>query len=426
MIGTHAVYLIPDPTGTGSPLDVTCLVDDVQIHHGRDDSDSQPEPASATVSLSVSDGDPLPGLLEIGTTIRITTTLPGVPTPFERFRGRVTDMNSGWEDAGYATPDTVTTQVIAVSTLADLGRRIVGDVPFPQELDGARVARVLALAGVVLDPAFSDPGTVQILPRDIDSSAALEVAHDAAISGGGVVWHTRAGEIRYADAEHRRGTTPALSLDACDVLVSPNWQRSTEGIVNKVSIGYGVVPEGSEQARYVADRPESATKYGRYELTAETALANAVDAQKMGDLLLTRNSSPVWVLSDLPIAVKDLDAAETSALLSLDVGSLLNLTGLPAAGTAPTSAALWVEGWTERLVWGDHEISLVVSGYCRTVPAPRWNDVDPGMTWDSASGTWDGATCLGPATDFGRWDDVPASLRWDQVPSSTTWDTWKV
>jgi hypothetical protein len=66
-----------------------------------------------------------------------------------------------------------------------------------------------------------------------------------------------------------------------------------------------------------------------------------------------------------------------------------------------------------------------VSGYCRTVPPPRWDDLNPTWTWDTIGTlTWDQATCIGPQPDRGRWADVPATLRWDQIPPATTWDTW--
>ena len=57
------------------------------------------------------------------------------------------------------------------------------------------------------------------------STSPEEVAGDA----GGIVWATRAGDVRYADANHRRGTVAALTLDACDVLVTPIWSRTTDG-----------------------------------------------------------------------------------------------------------------------------------------------------------------------------------------------------
>jgi hypothetical protein len=284
----------------------------------------------------------------------------------------------------------------------------------------------MALAGVTLDPLTSDPGTVQILARDIDSRAALEIAQETATSAGGMVWHTRSGEVRYADADHRRGATSSLDLDSCDVLVAPQWRRTIEGLINRVSIGYGVIPEGGEQPRYVADKPTSIDRYGRYEISVETELAALADASQMGQLLLTRNSSPVWVMSDLPIDVKGLDLDHTGALLSLDVGSLLALTGLPEAGGAPTTATLWVEGWSETLGFGVHEITLTVSGYCRTAPPPRWDDVDTSWTWDNVGDVlaWDDLACLGPPEGGDTWADVPASTRWNQLPSSLAWDDY--
>jgi hypothetical protein len=310
--------------------------------------------------------------------------------------------------------------------MADLGRRVVGDAPWPQELDGARVARVMLAAGVDLDPSFSDPGTVKILARDVDAQPALDVAREVASDAGGILWHTRDGDVRYADADHRRGTQPSLALDACDLLVTPTWRRTTEGLINEVSLGYGPEPEGGEQARYVTEAPASVERYGRYAYTAGTQLALAEDAAEAAQLLMVRNVSPVWIMAALPVATDSLDVDTYTALLSLDVHGLVVLTGLPAVGNAPTSAVLWVEGWKETLAYGVHELELTVSGYCRTAPPPRWDDLSPAITWDTADAslTWDDLACLGPPASGGRWTDIPASLRWSQIPPTVTWDTW--
>lgn len=429
MIGTHTVTLVPveqDEPGA-DVIDMSCLVDEVTIRHGREDVDSQPEASSATIDMSLdTDDDALPDALEVGAIIRVSTDMGGGVVS-QRFAGRVTDISLGWEEAGPDTPDRVVAQVIATGVLAELGRRVVGDAPWPQQLDGARIAAVMTAAGITLDPLTSDPGTVKVLARDVDSQPALDVAQATATDAGGVLWSTRAGEVRYADADHRRGVTAGLSLDACDVLVTPTWSRTTEGLINTVSIGYGPTPEEGEQPRWYGQRDDSRAAFGRFEFTAATELAELADAAAMGTLLLTRNRVPVWVMSSLPVAVADLSHADTQALLALDLHDLLQLTGLPAAGSVPTSAYLWVEGWTERLAYGVHELDVIVSGYCRTSPPPRWNDIPPSWTWDAvdASVTWDDATCFGPLPSAGRWDDVPASTRWDRVPAATTWDTWK-
>lgn len=423
MIGTHAVTVTP--YAAGATVDVTCLIDEVSIHHGRDDASSQPEANSATINLSVNTDDTnLPPELDVGATVTITTTLAGQTST--RFVGRVTDVAQGWDEAGEDTPNAAISQVIATGVLSELGRRVVGDAPWGQELDGSRVSRIMTAAGIHLDPAFSDPGTVQILARDVDSQPALDVARGTAESAGGVVWSTRAGEVRYADANHRRGTVAALQLDACDVLVTPTWSRTTSGLINQVSIGYGVpAASGGDQPRYTGTRSDSIARYGTYGFSATTELAAQADAEAMGTLLLTRNAAPVWIMADLPVDLDDLTDAETLTLLSLDMHDLLSLTGLPVAGGTPGSAFLWVEGWTERLAWGVHEISFAVSGYCRTAPAPRWNDVNPTATWDTIGTlTWDDAACFGPLPNLGRWDDVPASDRWDLLAPAITWDAW--
>lgn len=420
--GAHAVTVTP--VG-GSAVDVSCWVLSVDIADGRDDPGSQPDAATATLQVIARPSlGALPAALEIGSALVVTTTAGAAHS---RFVGTISDLALGWEDAGAATPDAGVGQVIAAGVLAGLGFRSVGDAAWPAELDGARVSRVMAAAGVTLSPATSDPGTVQIIARDPETVPALEAAQSVAQSATGVVWSTRAGEVRYADSEHRRNTPVALSLDACDIEVTPTWRRSTEGLVNEVSIGYGTAPAGGEQPRYVATAPASVGVYGRRGYSIVTELAALGDAQAVGGLLLARNSSPVWVMADLPVNVAALTTAQYTALLGLEVHSLVQLTGLPALGGAPTQANLWVEGRAEHLEYGLHEITLVVSGYCRTAPAPRWDDVDPSYTWDTmqpAGITWDQITCLGPPVRTDRWNDQPATLRWDQVPAATTWDTY--
>ena len=381
-VGLHGVVIAGE--------DISCLVDTVSLNHGRDDSESQPEAASATINLTATPDAPIPLAIDVGSAVVITTTTAN--GTFDRFRGEVTDITLSWEEAGENTPDAGVGQIIAVGHLADLGRRVVGDAPFPEELDGARVARVLQLAGVPVDPLLNDPGVADLLPRDVDARAALEVAHAAAASAMGVLWHTRSGEVRYADAQHRRGIPVSLTLDSCDLLVTPQWRRTTEGLTNEVSIGYGVAPEdaeggGGEQPRYVASRADSIAKWGKFAYSSTTELADSAAAQRMGEILLARNAEPVWVMGSLPVDVATLDDDRYEQLLNLDMHSLITLTGLPSLGHAPTSASLWVEGYSETLAYGTHDMTLTVTGYCRTTPPTQWDDVNPGWMWGGGDKT---------------------------------------
>jgi hypothetical protein len=427
--GTWNVWLYPP--GQAPATNYACLVDTISVKYGRDDADSQPEAMTVTLDLSLdSTVDQLPPGLDIGWGVQISVD-DTAGRRATRFAGKVTDVSIGWDEADEDTPNAVLAQIIAVSAMADLGRRVVGAKPWSQELDGKRVSRILKEAGYTQGQQpwyLTDPGTVQILPRDVDSQPALDLIHSVAESAGGVLWEGRTGWFSYGDALWRHSSVVALVLDACDLSVTPTWRRTLEGLVNDVSIGYGPTPEGGEQPRYLASDETSVAAFGRYQYTAATELAAAADAQAMASLLLVRNSEPVWIMASLPIDVLDLDLDRTWALLTLDMTKLVQLEGLPYAGDAPTTAVLWVEGWQETITGDSHLIELAVSGYCRTAPPPQWDEVDAAMTWDTAPGTWDDATCWGPRPNQGRWADVPASLRWNYLaptyPAGITWDQW--
>jgi hypothetical protein len=420
MIGAHTCYAMSPDFAVN--VDLSPICEQVSIHHGRDDSTSQPIASVASVDLDLTD-DTLPSVVEIGSWLGVDTLTPsGGGT---RFWGRITDVDATWVDAAADTPNAGRARILAAATLADLGRYVVGAAPWAAELDGARVARVLALTASIATGVV-DPGTMTVLARDVDSADALTVIAETAGSASGVLWQTRDGLVSYADADHRRNLPSLLTLDAAQLLVAPSWSRTLAGMINEASVGYGVPAAGADQSRVIVSSAASIARYGRYAYSVSTSLATLADATELATLLVARGATPVWIMDTLPVAVEELTEADTNTLLALDVHDLITLTGLPVvAAGAPSTAALWIEGWSERLAWDEHTLALVVSGYCRTAPPPYWDDVPPAWTWASIpTWTWDDAACLGvlPSTD--TWANVPASARWDGVPATVTWDTW--
>lgn len=421
--GGHNVTVTPPG---GAALDFSCWVLDADIRLGRDGPDGQPDAASCTLNVIINETTgPLPAEIEIGSTLTVTTYTPGPPvTGHRRYTGFITDIALGWDEAGVATPDEGRAQIICAGVLGALGRFVVGSTSYPQELDGARVARVMAEAGITLSPATSDPGTCQIIARTPEPAPALDIAQATAQSASGILWTTRQGEVRYADAVHRKGTPSSLTLDVCDILVTPTWRRSIEGMVNSVTVTYGDSGSGS----YTASDTVSITKYRTFAYSISTLLASAGDASALGQLLMVRNSSPVWVMSELPIDMEHIDAARYAALLDLEMHALITVTGLPTIGGAPTTAQLWVEGWREELSYGTHALALVVSGYCRTAPAPQWDQVDPAWTWGSGPALIEARRnyCTNPAFEVnaaGGWANmigVPTITRSTVEPYSGT------
>lgn len=393
-------------------LALECDVLRAQTHHGRDDPSSQPNADSVTLEIV----GPLPAAATIGAELEVSAVLGA--TEYPRFAGRVSDIAIAWDSV-----DVSVATLIAVGELAELGRRIIGDAPYPSETDGARVNRALAAAGVSTDPIRSDPGTLLVLGRDVDAQPALAIASDAASDGGGFVWQATDGAVLYADAAHRRRAIAALALDACDVPLSIVWAVGLEGLCNDARVRYGVAPEGGEQPEVHASDPESIAALGTYGANLATRLASEADASARAQLIVIRQAAPAWVVAGLGFPLEMLDPALTVDLLGLEVHDLVSLTGLPA-GSPQTSASLFVEGWSETIVPGSWTLDISVSDYCRTAPAPQWDEVDLALTWDTLPPiTWDESTCIPPILLHGRWADVPVSLRWDQA--GPTWDTWE-
>ena len=388
-----------------------CVVQHASIRHGRDDPSSQPEADSATLELV----GPMPAGVEVGATLELLARVGG--TTYPRFAGRVTDVAIGWHSV-----DLPAGTIVAVGELADMGRRVIGDAPYPAETDGVRVNRAIAAAGVRTDAIRSDPGTLTVLARDVDAQPALAIAVDAATDGAGFVWQATDGAVLYADAQHRRAARPVVELDACDLPLSLSWTKGLEGLVNDIRVRYGAANPQPEV--HVTDAA-SIVDLGTFAASLSTRLASAGDANARAQIVAVRQSRPTWVLASLGMPLEWLDAQLSLALLELEVHDLLSITGMPA-GAPMTSALVFVEGWSETIAPGSWQIELAVSDYCRTAPAPSWDEVDPLVTWDTldAGLTWDASTCVPPYVGHGRWADVPSSLRWDLVAPSETWDTW--
>jgi hypothetical protein len=264
----------------------------------------------------------------------------------------------------------------------------------------------------------------------VDAQPAMAVAADAAFDGGGFVWCATDGAVLYADAFHRRAAAVVLELVACDLPVSLAWVQALDGLANDVSVRYGVAPEGGEQPEIRADDPSSIATYGTHAASLTTRIAVESDAAERANLILARQASPAWVLSALSFDLQSpgVGLALTSALLALEMHDLISVTGMPA-GAPMTGAFVFVEGWVETIDPGAWRIELLVSDYCRTAPAPQWDDVSPDWVWDGLDPalTWDAITCLPPfvAGYPDRWVDVPSSQRWDTLDPSIEWDEWK-
>lgn len=397
--GAYGETYLPDTPAVGSLLDrfvgtqaltitvagsVVPLTDAgfVTIKHGRAGIDQQPEAATCTVTVRAS---ALPELPELGDTLDVqlgpdavvwlgNPTGPALDAIRDRFTGTLTDIAVRPEGRNLAGPGLVS--LTGVSRRARLGRTYVGDAPWPAESDGARAARILALVADQVDTDTVDPGTVTLLGRDVDRQTALGLLDALAFQANGQLAEHRNGSFDWHDADHRRTTTPLLTLDASSVLAPAVASKSFAGLVNDLTVTYG---NPADTVRVTA--PSSIARYGPLAAAVTTELADTADASSFATQAVARLSVPAYEFGELAVdLLRSVTADDVTALLAVEQASLLALSGFPESGPF-RAAQVWVEGWAETLGRDRWRLALNVVGYGRGVPALRWSDVDPDLTW---------------------------------------------
>lgn len=384
---------------------------DVTITAGRDDIDSQPD--ASVLSATIVDwrvagrvGDPV-----------VLADMHG-----RMFAGTVTDLSASMETAGHWQ-----VRLAATGPLADLGRVLLGDEPWPEESDSERVARIIALAGAPghVDVAVLGPA---MLPRDVDRKDAAELARQTADDALGVLWEQPSDPdtpIRYLPARLRSwaptavawqelpavewqavnpgmtwatvdtgggGSLPgdpgSLNLAAGEVVA---WVTLTQGIgdlARCVRVVWGVEVSGG-------DRPQEIAGAGIPEISLTTELAAAGDAIAVADAVWRTRREPRWRLREVQILADALPSERVAEIrAALAIGARVTITGIDWDSPIGSTWQGYLEGWRHEIDEDGYAIWLRTSERALTEPADRWQDVAVGAVWSALPGdlSWSDAS----------------------------------
>jgi hypothetical protein len=389
-------------------------VSDVTVQAGRDNVDTQPEASVLTVSM-------IDGWDQVGSVGDPCTLADSEGT---MFAGVITDIDTGPPEI---VGDPWRVRLLAAGPLAQLGQQVVGDEPWPQETDSARVYRILQLAaaGHQVNPGLLGPA---ILARDVDAQPAAELCRSVATDALGTLWEQPADPatpIRYTPQSLRAWNAQAITWGSVDPVTKWNtlpaaltWQQVTtdtlpiagapgsltldcgdidaevvfsqrlSDVVAYVRVAYGVDPGAGERPEATAGTPG-----GSPEVRLDGQLALPGDAQAVADTIWRSRREPVWRLSEVLLRRDDLLAGEWSALrAALDVGTRLTI-NLPTSSPVGPIWQGFLEGWELSIVDDLHSVTLRTSERLMTEPADRWQDVTPALTWGTVTPaeTWDTA-----------------------------------
>jgi hypothetical protein len=372
------------------------------ITYGRNDFFEATQPSYCNIELLNKDGaSPVVELLDV-VLIEVTDSAGSY---VKLFTGEVSGVYNRFEGAGAAgKPNTL--QIQAIGALGLLVKRTAGAVSYPEELDGARIQRILEetlfvawedLSNTLTWDDFTtetwatygiqgidtiDAGRYEVLARSAEIEQAFNLTDETQQSGLGYLYDTADFEIGYADAERRSENYAAnlIELDANLVNADIQTRLQTADIVNSVVIRYDdpVLEEAAEN-------DTSINNYGLLQEIRQTILAQQLDAQEQAVNFVNYRGTPRTSLEAVSVNLANDGMTNTvrDDLLAVNMDTLLYLDNIPIGLIPEGYFEGFVEGWTWTLGRRNLELTMSVSNSIYSTLDVQWEDYNALIQWQN-------------------------------------------
>jgi len=387
-------------------VQTSTTLEDGTITYGRNDFFEATQPSYCNIELLNLDGtSPVVELLD---TVLIEVT-DSTGAYIKLFTGEVSGVYNRFEGAGLGgKPNTL--QIQAIGALGLLVKRYAGAVAYPEELDGARIQRILEETLFVAWEDISntqtwndfttetwanygvqgidtiDAGRYEMLARSAQVQQAYELTDITQQSGLGYLYDTADFEIGYADAERRTDNyaTNLIELDANLVNADIQTRLQTADIVNSVVIQYD-----DPVLEVVAQNDTSINNYGLLEEIRSTILAQTVDATEQATNFVNYRGTPKTSLEAVSVNLAHSDMTNTvrDDLLAVTMDSLLYLDNIPVGLIPEGYFEGFVEGWTWTLGRKNLELTMSVSNSIYSTLDVQWEDYNALIQWQNLDNT---------------------------------------
>ena len=393
-------------------VQTSTTLQDGTITYGRNDFFEATQPSYCNIELLNLDGTS--PVIELLDTVLIEVT-DSTGAYIKLFTGEVSGVYNRFEGAGLGgTPNTL--QLQAIGALGLLVKRYAGAVSYPEELDGARIQRILEETLFVAWEDLSntqtwndfttetwanygvqgidtiDAGRYEMLARSAQVQQAYELTDITQQSGLGYLYDTADFEIGYADAERRtdNNATNLIELDANLVNADIQTRLQTADIVNSVVIQYDdpILEEA-------AQNDTSINGYGLLEEIRSTILAQTLDAQEQATNFVNYRGTPRTSLEAVSVNLAHSDMTNTvrDDLLAVTMDTLLYLDNIPVGLIPEGYFEGFLENWTWTLGRKNLELTMSVSNSIYSTLDVQWEDYNALIQWQNL------------ANDY-RWLDV--------------------
>ena len=383
-------------------VQTSTTLEDGTITYGRNDFFEATQPSYCNIELLNLDG--LSPVVELLDTVLIEVT-DSTGAYVKLFTGEVSGVYNRFEGAGLGgKPNTL--QIQAIGALGLLVKRYAGSVAYPEELDGARITRILEetlyVAWEDISNTFTwndfttetwanygvqgidtiDAGRYEILSRPAEIDQAYNLTDTTQQSDLGYLYDTPDFEIGYADAERRSAnyTTNLIELDANLVNADIQTRLQTADIINSVVIQYD-----DPVLEVAAQNDTSINNYGLLEEVRSTILAQTADATEQATNFVNYRGTPKVSLEEVTVNLAHSDMTNTvrDNLLSVSMDTLLYLDNIPVGLIAEGYNEGFVEGWTWTLGRNNLELTMSVSNSIYSTLDVQWEDYNSVIQWQN-------------------------------------------
>jgi hypothetical protein len=410
---------LPDWKLTVSGVDYTNItISDVQHQAGRTDIYQQPLPSYVQITLVALNNQILPFDINDSLDLQVKDTSG---TFVSLFGGDITDVTVEVGATG-SIATVIEYTIIAMGSLARIAREIWND-NISQDEDGNQIYEILSsvLLGSWNDvPAASQwstynatetwanavniglgeidqPGLYTMSSQSNVTDTIYNVVSDIANSAFGYIYEDNAGNIGYADADHRQTYLLAngyVDLDARHALGAGLSTVMRSGDVrNDIYINYGNNYNSQETATDAA----SIALYGYKAETINSRIHGSADAQEVADRYIAQRAYPLPKFQSItfPITNPEIDNSDRDALLGVFMGMPVYLANLPTQISGGAFEG-YVEGWSWSTRFNELFLTINVSPTAFSQVAMRWNTVPITEAWNTidSSLTWEYATII--------------------------------
>lgn len=394
-------------------VQTSTTLEDATITYGRNDFFEATQPSYCNLELLNLDGTS-PAVELLDTILIEVTNSAGIYVKL--FTGEVSGVYNRLAGAGaVGKPNTL--QIQAVGALGLLVKRYAGVVAYPEELDGARITRILEETlftawedlsntltwnDIPITETWAnygvqgidtiDAGRYEVLARPAEIDQAYNLTDTTQQSALGYLYDTPDFTIGYADAERRSEnyTTNLIELDANLVNADIQTRLQTADIVNSVVIQYD-----DPVLEVAAQNDTSINTYGLLEEVRSTILAQTVDATEQATNFVNYRGTPKISLEEVTVNLANSNMTNTvrDNLLGVSMDTLLYLDNIPVGLIAEGYNEGFVEGWTWTLGRNNLELAMSVSNSIYSTLDVQWEDYNSAIQWQNL------------ANDY-RWLDV--------------------